>query len=150
MKKILLGYVGVDSGQLLICDPGYIDSEWENEKMVDERIYQHKVTKDKLQYKVDFSHYMQPIEKYGDKTMNDLNATDEWVELPKKTAKHNFSYDACCDATLSHEGYGQLCFKLGHKGIGVVFASGYGDGFYPVYGYFNKDSRIVKVEVIMK
>lgn len=26
-----IGMVGVDSGQLMICDPCYIDSEWKNE-----------------------------------------------------------------------------------------------------------------------
>ena len=38
MKKyeeeiVELGVVGVDSGQLLICDPCYIDSEWKDEDL---------------------------------------------------------------------------------------------------------------------
>lgn len=32
MKKKLLGYVGVDSGQLMICDPCYIGSEWDEKE----------------------------------------------------------------------------------------------------------------------
>jgi len=35
MKKELIGYVGVDSGQLLVCDPCYIGSEWEDENFDD-------------------------------------------------------------------------------------------------------------------
>lgn len=31
MKRIKIGEVGVDSGQLLVCDPCYIDSSWEKE-----------------------------------------------------------------------------------------------------------------------
>ena len=31
-KKI--GVVGVDSGQLMVCDPCYIDSEWEKEDLL--------------------------------------------------------------------------------------------------------------------
>lgn len=33
MKRIKIGEVGVDSGQLIICDPCYIDSEWKKEKL---------------------------------------------------------------------------------------------------------------------
>jgi hypothetical protein len=32
MKTQLIGHVGVDSGQLLLCDPCYIDSQWEKEE----------------------------------------------------------------------------------------------------------------------
>ena len=30
-KKVKLGVVGVDSGQLVICDPCYIDGQWDKE-----------------------------------------------------------------------------------------------------------------------
>ncbi len=36
-NKELIGHVGVDSGQLLLCDPCYIDSEWEQEDFTDIR-----------------------------------------------------------------------------------------------------------------
>jgi len=35
IPEILIGHVGVDSGQLLVCDPSYIDSEWELEEDFD-------------------------------------------------------------------------------------------------------------------
>lgn len=28
MRRVQIGKVGVDSGQLMVCDPCYIDSEW--------------------------------------------------------------------------------------------------------------------------
>ena len=46
------------------------------------------------------------------------------------------------------KGYGQLKFKLGHDGAGVVSSAGYGDGLYPVYATFNKEGRIKKIEVV--
>ena len=33
-KEVKIGEVGVDSGQLMVCDPRYIDSEWESEPVV--------------------------------------------------------------------------------------------------------------------
>lgn len=36
MKRKLIGHVAVDSGQLLLCDPCYIDSEWEKESQWEE------------------------------------------------------------------------------------------------------------------
>jgi hypothetical protein len=32
MTEKLIGYIGVDSGQMMLCDPCYIDSMWENTK----------------------------------------------------------------------------------------------------------------------
>lgn len=32
MRRELIGVVGVDSGQLMICDPCYIDSNWERQE----------------------------------------------------------------------------------------------------------------------
>ena len=147
MKKIKLGEVGVDSGQLLICDPCYIDGEWKCEYFSDVRQYKHKVTGDILQYKIDFRNYEEVIDKYG-QTMNQLNRTGDWEEVKPPPAKENFSYNACCRA--SHKGPNQLNYEMGHAGIGVAFSSGYGDGVYNVYGYENGDGRIVKVEIIMK
>jgi hypothetical protein len=30
MTEKLIGYIGVDSGQMMLCDPCYINSSWEN------------------------------------------------------------------------------------------------------------------------
>lgn len=106
LTKRKLGIVGVDSGQLMICDPCYIDSEWKHEKTID-------LTNKKI------------LEKH----------------------KGKFSYNGSCEATLSSKSSGQLNYKMGHPGAGVVFTSGYGDGTYPVIGWFNKEGRCIKVEI---
>jgi hypothetical protein len=146
MKKVLIGQVGVDSGQLLMCDPCYIDSEWSKEDFTDIRVYEHKETKEKLQYKVDFPHYEAEISKYG-KNMNQLVATGEWIDLPMTDSKFPFSYNACSKATLSGDGYGQLNYKLGHAGVGVAFSTAYGDGVYPVYAVYSAAGVLKSVTV---
>ena len=146
MKKILIGQVGVDSGQLLMCDPCYIDSEWSKEDFTDIRVYEHKETKEKLQYKVDFPHYEAEISKYG-KNMNQLVATGEWIDVPMTDSKFPFSYNACSKATLSEDGYGQLNYKLGHPGVGVAFSTAYGDGVYPVYAVYSAAGVLKSVTV---
>lgn len=37
MKKVLIGHVGVDSGQLIVMDPGYIDGAWYKQDYIDTR-----------------------------------------------------------------------------------------------------------------
>lgn len=145
MKRKLIGHVGVDSGQLLLCDPCYIDSEWKKEPFHDVRIYEHKTTKNRLRYGRDFANYEQVIPEYG-KSMNQLNETGEWELLAIPNAENNFSYNACCSLTLSEQGYGQLNYSLGHDGIGVAFATGVGDGFFPVWAVYEGD-ELIKVEV---
>ncbi len=145
---VYMGSIAVDSGQLLISDPCYIDSEWEQENFEDIRIYKNKKTGDTLQYRKDFSNYEQVIEKYG-KTMNQLNETNEWVSVKEHPVKNPFSYNACARKTLSKEGFGELNFKMGHSGAGLAFATTIGDGHFPVYGKFNDDgildSVIIKI-----
>jgi|SRR3990167_8490199 len=82
------------------------------------------------------------------------NIDSEWKKekFNDKKPRKNFSYNACCEKTLKGYG-GQLNFKLGHPGAGVVFSSGFGDGVYDViatikdYGKFGK--RITQVEIIL-
>jgi hypothetical protein len=146
MKKVCIGHVGVDSGQLLMCDPCYIDSEWSKEDFTDIRVYEHKDTKEKLQYKVDFPHYEAEISKYG-KNMNELLKTGEWLDVPATDSEFPFSYNACCKATLSDNGHGQLNYKLGHPGVGVAFSTAFGDGVYPVYAIYSAAGVLKSVTV---
>lgn len=148
MTKKVIGHVGVDSGQLLLCDPCYIESEWKKEDFDDLRKYQHKHTKRVLQYLKDFVNYQEPMEEFGDKNMNQLLATGEWEELPYGPPKHQFSYNACAKATLSEDGHGQLNYNLGHPGVGVAFRTAFGDGMYPVVATYDEDDILLKVEVL--
>lgn len=161
MKKKLLGHVGVDSGQLLITDPCYIDSEWKQENFKDIRIHKHKKTgrlfgylaskeiKELLKDEVDefFDHYEKKTST--GKTMNEMienKEASESIKIPEKLKSiGSFSYAGVCETTLADKH--QLNFKLGHPGVAVAFNSGYGDGMYPVYGTFNAEGRCLKVEI---
>jgi hypothetical protein len=91
--KKIIGYCGVDSGQLLVIDPCYLN-KW----------------------------------KDGD------------FDLVKK---QDNSYQRACEITIKAPSGGEV-----QEG-GVVFASGYGDGNYPVIATYNKDNRIIKIEIKM-
>jgi len=146
----LIGHVGVDSGQLLLCDPCYIDSQWEKEDFEDFRTYQHKDTGKELTYRIDFRNYQEPIEIYGGKNMNELIATGEWEEIAGTKAIHPFSYNACAHVTLSEDGHGELRFKHGNEGVGVAFSTAFGDGMYPVIAHYMADGTLRSVEVLFQ
>jgi hypothetical protein len=147
MKKVLLGHVAVDSGQLLLCDPCYIDSEWVKEDFTDIRVYKHKTTGKTLQYLVDFPNYAEEIPEYGI-DMNALLQTGDWEQVEDAhKVKNGFSYNACCKATLSEQSHGELSFKLGHTGVGLAFSTPYGDGFYPVFAMYDKKGNLHSVIV---
>lgn len=140
MKKVLIGHVAVDSGQLMICDPCYIDGQWKHEEFTDVRVYKHNTTGQTLQYMKDFPHYEEVIPAFG-MNMNTLLKSGEWTQVEEAhQPEHGFSYNAACKAGLSKKGHGELHFDMGHSGAGVAFATTYGDGTYPVYAlYDNKD-----------
>lgn len=145
MKKEI-GVVGVDSGQILVCDPCYIDSEWKHEEFEDIRKYKHN-DGTILQFRVDFERFDYIIPKYG-KSMNDIIAAGEAVDLPSTESRHPFSYNACCKKTCGDSETGQLNFEMGHAGVGVVTSSGYGDGLYPVIADYTKDGRVKSITVV--
>jgi hypothetical protein len=130
-----IGIVGVDSGQILLCDPCYIDSDWENEEF-------------KMPIPIEVSTGKElKISSWQDeyqKGMTFNQARDKGLirEEYAKT-KSNFSYNACCQKTLDL-GYGQLNYKLGHAGVGVVSSTGWGDGSYPVYAKIDRKTKRVK------
>jgi hypothetical protein len=83
----------------------------------------------------------------------------DWEDGPFERAKpdnagyYPFNYNGACGATLSDELAGRMFFESGFDGAAVAFASGFGDGFYPVYATYVDDpdfgKRIAKVEVVM-
>jgi hypothetical protein len=133
IEEKYIGSAAVDSGQLMICDPCYIDSEWEKEDFEDVRVYKNEHTGRTLTYPKDFKNYEDVLPEYG-KTMNTLISEHDWKIADSPKAEHGFSYNACCKATLhTEERAGRLRFKLGHDGAGVVFSTAWGDGYYPVF-----------------
>lgn len=147
-----LGEVGVDSGQLLITDPCYIDSEWQKKEFKNIRVYKDKDTDQRFQYGKHFSNFEEPMEGYGGKTPNALILEQQWVqaEVPEKEELiGDYSYAGCCETTI--KGKSQLRYRMGHAGAGVVFNSGLGDGTYSVRALVddipNWGERVVKVEI---
>jgi len=146
VTEVLIGHVAVDSGQLMICDPGYIDSQWENEDFEDIRVYKNEHTSKTLTYPKDFTNYEVVLPEYG-KTMNVLISEHDWQIAESPAAKSGFSYNACAKATLSKDGHGELSFKMGHTGAGLAFSTAYGDGMYPVYAHYDEEGVILSVTV---
>jgi hypothetical protein len=145
MKKEI-GVVGVDSGQIVICDPCYIDSEWEKEDFAERRRYHHAKSKRTLEFGRDFVKYDIPIIPY-DKCMNDMLADKDVEKLPDGKPLYEFSYNACCTKTLSDEHDGQLNYRKGHPGVGVVSNTGWGDGLYPVIADIAPNGRVRSITI---
>lgn len=152
MRKKQIGVVGVDSGQVLICDPCYIDSQWVQEGFSDIRLtelnYQGKrVVIDMAKMIEAGIKYDTPWEIYGGKTMNEMLHEGIARDIPKLPT-HRFSYDGCCRVTSSKDGGGQLNYERGHPGVGVACSTGYGDGEYPVIAHYDEEGRVRKIEIL--
>jgi hypothetical protein len=148
----VVGQVGVDSGQVMICDPCYIESEWKQEEFEDYRPY--IVMFHGVESRVDMGlmlqngiNYNTPLKQYENTSMNELikEGLAKEVMVPPTGV---FSYNGACKATSSKDQGGQLNYKMGHAGAGVAVRTGYGDGLYPVtVAYDQKTGRVRKVTV---
>lgn len=167
-RVVKLGEVGVDSAQLMICDPCYINSEWQQEPETKYSNHAHEIYKHKDGSLWQFCYEKEPFEgankfpgsyqevipKYG-KSPNQLIASGEFtvtdIDPTPHIQKGRFSYEGICKTTLSNLQGGQLNYKLGHPGVAVAFRTGFGDGVYPVYAEIvdipDWGERIVKVWV---
>lgn len=148
ITRVQVGRFGVDSGQFLIVDPCYLGM-WHDNEFEDIRIYECTDGSGKrLQFRVDFENYEQPIEAEGGKSMNQLNTEGSYskVEEPKR-GSFSFSYDGACQATLSQAGGGELIGGPARVELGVACRTAYGDGVYPVYQVFNADGELMRVEI---
>ena len=144
-----LGQVGVDSGQLMVCDPCYIDSEWEKKDFDTDggRIIDVKTKKP-----VKITNW----EKEYKKGITFNQARDKGLSVDKGYEEDgDFSYDGCCKGTIN-KAFSQMNFRMGHAGAGVAFSSGFGDGTYSVealvknYGDKKReDLRIAEVKILM-
>ena len=69
-----------------------------------------------------------------------------WNEEVDKFEDHvnkvgEYGYLGACNATLTNN-YGELGL-----GSGVVFNTGYGDGYYPVYAKLDDDGNVMEITV---
>lgn len=121
----LLTTVSVDSGQLMLVDPGYIDMFWQNRPFRDIRRYQRAGSGRVLRYGVDFDRFDTVMPEFG-KSMNDLIDSEGWKQIDEPIP-NGLDYEAACLTTLQKEKGGQV------GGLAAAFSTGYGDGEYPVY-----------------
>lgn len=141
----------------MVCDPCYIGSEWiDNQetpghqplKLTAKGLKRFPGLKDRCwQWPKHFLSYEHAISDLG-MNANAARAAGILEEVKRPDPSRQFSYAGACEATLSNA-FGQLNFKMGHAGAGVVFGSGYGDGCYEVWGRKNEDGRIVEVKIKM-
>ena len=142
---VKIGVVGVDSGQLLICDPVYIDAQWtrdDNPKFISTLIYPNGTRKN--------------IKMGSPEWWSNIDAINQGiikVETRQCEPNGRFSYGACCKASSLEQMSGQLYYTKGHEGIGVAFSSGFGDGLYNVYARFEDygecgGKRIAEVRIV--
>lgn len=140
-----IGMIGVDSGQVMITDPCYIDSEWRQENFEDLRVVRDPQTQKAYRFREDFQNYSETLPGY-DQSVSLLLESGRLEEVPPKYEKTgSFSYAGACHTTLGHGG-GQLNYRNGEPGAGVVLSTGWGDGFYPVYGEI-REGRMYRIYV---
>lgn len=135
-KWVKMGVVGVDSGQLMICDPCYLNGWDKDDEYHDSRQYEDVETGKRYTIWEDFKGYEDKIDDYNGKTPNELIRDKSWKEVPYEPPfKFGYNY-------VSHreKKYKQIPYQMGHAGLAVAFDSGLGDGEYEVWG------RIAKVE----
>lgn len=145
IEVVHLGNVGVDSGQLMITDPCYIDSEWRNEPHESDRVYRDRESGALVKWGDDFMRFDEPLDGYGE-TPERLIASGQLIQVPREgTNTFSYSYNGACRATQS-AGHGELVYRRGHPGAGVAFHTAWGDGEYTVYGE-RHGGRIVRVYV---
>jgi hypothetical protein len=159
MRKELIGHVGVDSGGLLITDPCYLRG-WKDKGKEDQTPYKIDISTKQIyacRFHFDkengdpdtilFDTYESPLP--NGKTPNQMIKEGQWEEVRCNPGLHEYSYNGYTNATCGSKHSGSMVFQLGHEGAGVVFSSGYGDGFYPVYAEYNKENRIMRVTIEM-
>lgn len=171
MERKLIGHVGVDSGQLLIIDPCYIEENWKKDSESDilgvkfwgigkenaflhlqEKGYTVEVTQDESGFI--YTRDQQQVETIQQVLIEFLQTDYNQNRIVWNTVNTG-SYQEVCKLTLSENRSGQY-----KDIIGCAFQSGFGDGLYEVYatykdcglmieGKYFEDNRISKVEIIL-
>lgn len=140
-----LGVVGVDSGQLMVTDPCYVDREWLAQPVQALRAYLDVRTGRTYKHFEDFVRFDEGVEGLEGTVQQNIDS-GRLTETPIAPEEpFPYSYRGACNATLA-DGFGELIFRNGHPGAGVVFATAWGDGLYPVYGEM-VDGHIVRVYI---
>lgn len=136
LTRKLLGYVDVDSGTLLVGDPCYFIPE-KDEQYTDTTLGRasifydnlpHPWTKTKQDYRahklnVDSYQTIEEFRKDYEKAVREDHENPLWIEVSQ--AQHRVNNQTA-----------------------VILGSFGGDGTYPVYGFYDKEGRLNKTEII--
>ncbi|WNM24383.1 hypothetical protein [Demequina capsici] len=142
IEIVEIGQVGVDSGMLMLTDPCYIDSEWSLEPWALGSRYDDSARGKTYVQDEDFVRFDEKLRDYG-KTPTQLIEEGVWVKQQDVEIPPNYSYNGAASVTL-RRGYGELNYRKGHSGAGVVFSTTFGDGGYIVYGEL-RNGQLVRV-----
>jgi len=147
MLKTLIGKVGVDSGQLMVTDPCYLN-RFENNDYKPTRKYVCVTDKKKIiEWPRDFYNYEDDIIDGYNKNMNTLIKDKLFIQVKDEIIDSSYSFVGACHQSSKTENQGG---ELGN-GLGLSFSTGFGDGHYPVYAYYEDVNgwgrRIKKIEI---
>ena len=147
MLKTLIGKVGVDSGQLMVTDPCYLN-RFENNDYKPTRKYVCVTDKKKIiEWPRDFYNYEDDIIDGYNKNMNTLIKDKLFIQVKDEIIDSSYSFVGACHQSSKTKNQGG---ELGN-GLGLSFSTGFGDGHYPVYAYYEDVNgwgrRIKKIEI---
>jgi hypothetical protein len=145
--KELIGYVGVDSGQVMIVDPCYLGNWKDNEFNYRTGIRNKKTGRvialwDEVEG-LGKINWATPLPEFDGKNMNALAEDKEnWEKFDVYPDAGDFSYSGVCGITASEESVGEIAIG----GSSCVASSTYmGDGSYPVYAVKDEYGRVKKL-----
>ena len=145
----LIGYVGVDSGQVMIVDPCYL-GRWEDNEFNYRTGIRNKNTGREIYCWQEIEgigkiNWSTPLPEFEGKDMNTLaEDTENWDKFEEYPDKGEFNYSGVCGVTCGEESVGEIA--IGGSSC-VASASGWGDGSYPVYAERTSDGRIKRLTI---
>lgn len=166
-RKVLLGVVAVDTGQLMVTDPQYLfggrvfpEGRGENRAVFWRRDVRQtgKLSRDR------FGVEPEVMEDGACRVALPGKTAEEAAEAIKRLAQEQdllvlsmpwtgSALDRTHEACSGRDRGGQMRFPNGRPGAGVCFESGLGDGVYEVWAYYSEvpgwRERITKVEVCL-
>jgi len=136
-KWELVGNIGIDSGQVIIVDPCYLNNWIGIDKKLTHTRGIRKGNKS-YQWEKDFTNFDEPLKSESGKTPNGL-VEEGWEKWEKNPDLGKFSWNGICQLTMKN-GFGQL------ENLAVGSRTGWGDGYYPVYAYV-KESIVLGLAI---
>lgn len=143
----LIGYVGVDSGQVMIVDPCYLNQWNDNDFNYRTGIRNKKTGREIACWDVVEGlgkiNWATPLPEFDGKDMNALAEDKEtWEKFDEYPDAGDFSYSGVCGITADDEGAGEIAIG----GSSCVASQTYmGDGSYPVYAEKDENGRIKRL-----